>query len=71
MKPTLTVLAAMAAVAFAAAATATTATAQVVVAPAVIYPAPTSPALVCEVRREQITDERGWRVRDVVVCFPR
>lgn len=24
---------------------------------------------VCEIRREQFTDETGWRVRDVRICY--
>jgi hypothetical protein len=29
------------------------------------------PAVICEVRREQLTDLYGWRVRDVTHCSPR
>jgi hypothetical protein len=53
------------------AASATTAVAQVVVVGPGVYPVQMAPSLVCEVRREPISDERGWRVRDVIVCFTR
>jgi hypothetical protein len=66
MKLALTVVATV--VTFGLMAPATPARAQVVV----VGPAGISQtALVCELRREQINDERGWRVRDVFVCFPR
>jgi hypothetical protein len=51
-------------------ASATTAGAQVVLGPGVYAPR-TAASPVCEVRREPISDERGWRVRDVIVCFTR
>jgi hypothetical protein len=46
----------------------TMADAQVVVG---VYTPQTVASWVCEVRREPISDERGWRVRDVIVCFKR
>ena len=49
-------------------ASATPAGAQVVVLGPGIYPSQT---MVCEVRREPISDERGWRVRDVIICSTR
>jgi hypothetical protein len=52
-------------------ASAATADAQVVVLGPGVYPPQTVASLVCEVRREPISDERGWRVRDVIVCFTR
>ena len=72
MKNSLTLLAATAAIAVAVMGMATPAEAQVVIvstngiyAPQPLYP------YVCEVRREQFTDEHGWRVRDVLVCVTR
>jgi hypothetical protein len=72
MKNSLTLLAATAAIAVAVMGMATTAEAQVVIvstngiyAPQPFYP------FVCEVRREQFSDEHGWRVRDVLVCVTR
>jgi hypothetical protein len=50
---------------------ATTADAQVVVLGPGVYPVQKAASLVCEVRREPISDERGWRVRDVIVCVTR
>jgi hypothetical protein len=36
-----------------------------------IYASQPVSSAVCEVRRQQFSDEYGWRVRDVVVCFAR
>jgi hypothetical protein len=52
-------------------ASATLAGAQVVVLGPGVYPPQTATSLVCEVRREPISDEWGWRVRDVIICFTR
>jgi hypothetical protein len=41
----------------------------VVVGPVAVSPSPARPTVVCEVRREPISDERGWRVRDIVICY--
>ena len=46
----------------------TAADAQVVVLGPGVFAPQTVGSLVCEVRREQISDERGWRVRDVIVA---
>jgi hypothetical protein len=59
------------AIAAAIVASTTTAGAQVVVVGPGVYAPQTVASLVCEVRREPISDERGWRVRDVIVCFTR
>jgi hypothetical protein len=75
MRQTLATVAAAAAIGFA---LATTAAAQVIVvdpagayAPQGVVYAPQTARVVCEVRREPINDERGWRVRDMLVCVPR
>src|SRR5262249_26024392 len=71
---TLTILAATAATAFALVAIPRPAGAQVVVVAAgssTVFAPQTVSSVVCEVRREQFTDEHGWRVRDVLVCSPR
>jgi tripartite-type tricarboxylate transporter receptor subunit TctC len=34
-----------------------------------IYASQPVASVVCEARRQQFSDEYGWRVRDVVVCF--
>jgi len=49
----------------------TTADAQVVVLGPGAYAPQTAASLVREVRREPISDERGRRVRDVIICFTR
>jgi hypothetical protein len=59
------------AIAAAIGASVTTAGAQVVVLGPGVYAPQMVASLVCEVRREPIQDERGWRVRDVIVCFRR
>jgi hypothetical protein len=69
MKPTFLCPAAVAALGLVA--SATTADAQVVVLGPGVYAPRTVASLVCEVRREPIVDERGWRVRDVIVCVTR
>jgi len=73
MSHTLTIFAAAAAIAFALVAIPSSAGAQVVVVAAgsTIFAPQTVSPVVCEVRREQFTDEHGWRVRDVVVCTAR
>jgi hypothetical protein len=73
MRQTLVYLMAAAAASVAFIAMSGSASAQVVVvtgSPAIYGPQALSP-VVCEVRREQFTDEHGWRVRDVLVCYPR
>jgi len=63
-----------AAVAFALIAMPGSASAQVVLVTAgtpVVYTPQVSSSVICETRREQITDVYGWRVRDVVVCRSR
>ena len=74
MRQTLVNLLAAAAISVAFIAISGSADAQVVVvtagSPAIYAPQAVSP-VVCEVRREQFTDEHGWRVRDVLVCNAR
>jgi hypothetical protein len=71
----LTNLAATAAIAVALMTVANSADAQVVMVATPgslgIYAPPPVASVVCEVRRQQFSDEYGWRVRDVVVCFAR
>jgi hypothetical protein len=72
MKNSLTILAAAATIAVAVMGMATTADAQVVIVSTngIYLPQPVYP-VVCQVRREQFSDEHGWRVREVLVCPAR